>query len=38
MQISVDKRELRVDRHTFAEGVLKIGATFNQQVIAALPR
>ncbi len=31
----VDKRELRVDRQKFAAGVLNIGATFNQQVIAA---
>ena len=35
VQSFVDKRELRVDRQKFTEGVLKIGATFNQQVIAA---
>jgi hypothetical protein len=35
LQSFVDKRELRVDPRKFAEGVLKIGATFNQQVIAA---
>jgi hypothetical protein len=35
VQSFVDKRELRVDPRKFAEGVLKIGATFNQQVIAA---
>jgi len=35
VQSFVDKRELRVDRQKFAEGVLKIGATFNEQVIAA---
>jgi len=31
----VDKRELRVDRRKFASGVLNIGATFSQQVVAA---
>lgn len=31
----IDKRELRVDRQKFAAGVLNVGATFNQQAIAA---